>query len=185
MKNVRDKDLVVRHGSLLGIGEICLAMSQLQNVQTLATRDVLSDLNGLLKDYPPLYLETFGSDLNRLALCRFIQCLALSQWPISEETSKTWLNILETSLLRKEECIQVLAASALGDFSQSYGLNQELLDRLIDLACNLHHGPLNRRGYVLGLGELSEDLLLKYSIPILDSLIKSVKVYVINSMRFL
>jgi hypothetical protein len=153
-------------------------MSQLQDVTLLAKRDVLCEINGLLKDYPPLYLETFGSDLNRLALCRFIQCFAQSRWPISEDSSTAWLSILETCLLRKEEPVQILAASAFGDFSQSYGLSQELLDRFIDLASSLNHGPLNRRGYVLALGELSEDLLLKHSIPILVSLIKSVKVYV-------
>jgi hypothetical protein len=153
-------------------------MSQLKDAGLLAKEDTLSQIHSLLQDYPALYLETFGSDLNRLAICRFIQCLALSQWPADSESRQTWISILETSLLRKEEALQSLAASAFGDFCEAYGLVPDMLDRFIDLASNLNHGPINRRGYVLALGQLPKEIILEHSLPILKSLICSVKVYV-------
>ncbi|KAI8844719.1 armadillo-type protein [Chytridium lagenaria] len=94
-------DLVVRHGSILAVAEVCLALSK------------------GWKRYPKNYLDSFGSDLTVTALCHLVQCLCESGWPdasttprVPAETIMSWTTLLDASLERREEAVQAAASSA-------------------------------------------------------------------------
>lgn len=179
INGVRDKDLVIRHGCILAIGEICLALSQIEDKEPQKhNSDILVQVTQLLHGYPAEFLESFGSDTNRIAICRYIECLSMAKWPAPDSIQKLWLSLLETSLVKKNDDLQVAAATSLGKFSAVYALNEAEIGSLIDKACNTSHGPLSRRGYTLIMGELASPIVEQYSIQILSSLVNALKVYV-------
>jgi hypothetical protein len=159
-------DLVVRHGSLLAIGEIARALPRdfRETHTNLANR-----IGEVLADYPVEFLECFGSDLNLFAICRFIECLSKAQWHVRDEIRSNWMNLLETSLSRKDESLQIQSSLAIGAFSSAYGLDNDILDRFLKLAGSSDH-LLGRRGYSLVIGELSHNIMASHPSKILESL---------------
>jgi tubulin-specific chaperone D len=79
-----------------------------------------------------LYLDTFGSDITRLALCRLVACLSESNWPVhtleplsytepiepSVNHVRSWWALVQSSLDRKEESVQDAAAWAYASLSK-------------------------------------------------------------------
>ena len=159
-------DLVIRHGSLLAIGEIVRALPK----DSLKTHPHLVNRIGeLLVNYPTEYMECFGSDLNNFAICRYIECLAQVQWPVTDETRSSWMSLLETSLSKKDESLQMQSALAIGAISFAYGLDNEILDRFLKLAGSSDH-LLGRRGYSLVIGALSQKIMESHPHQILETL---------------
>lgn len=170
-------DLVIRHGSLLAIGEIARALPK----ETLESYPhLISRVAELLVNYPPEYLECFGSDLNLLAICRYIECLAEVQWPVSAGIRSHWMNLLEASLSRKDESLQIKSALAIGAFSVAYGLDGEILERFLKLAGTSDH-LLGRRGYSLVLGELSAKIMESHYSQLLETLSLASRIVVFSN----
>ena len=171
---VKNSDLVIRHGSLLAIGEIARALPK----ETIQEHPHLVELIGeLLLDYPVEYLECFGSDLNRFAICRYIECLAEANWPINKPLFSAWMNMLETSLGKKDGSLQIQSAQAIGAISVSYGLDDVLLEHFLKSASTSDQ-LLGRRGYSLVIGELSPKLMESHPSEILDSICKASQILV-------
>ncbi len=169
--------MIIRHGSLLAIAEICFAFSQndfpLQNNKTIFTT-----IQTCFENYPQDYLESFGSELTRTAICRFTECFCLTKWPLPSDIQTQWQQLLESSLRRKEEPLQQLAASALGGFCKRFGLDESKLLEVIQLASDTVHGPYSRRGFALLMGNLPHSILQSHTIRILNSLKEAMKVHV-------
>ena len=182
MSGIKHRDLIIRHGCVLGVGEVCLALSKQKTMpeieQLMGQSGLLTLLSDFLQDYPSEFLDGFGSDLHRMAICRYIECLSLASWPANQDVQSCWLAFLESCLLKKDESLQLSAASAIGRFSEAFGLSDAAIDKFMELAGSTKHGDLSRRGYSLVIGELSLDILIARSSELVSSLSLASKVYV-------
>ena len=173
MKNVKNKDLNTRHGSLLGIGEIIAVIPMDSLHSELKDMNLYNLISEAVLEYPQIYLDSFGSDLNREGLCKYIGNCCRVSWPATQTVQEVWLHLLETSLDRKDETLQTAAALAIGQFSRSYPLQESVIQRFIDTTAT-SHGLGSRRGYALVLGELSRDILDYKLQDLIQSLSKAV-----------
>ncbi|KAJ3277479.1 hypothetical protein HK104_003260, partial [Borealophlyctis nickersoniae] len=134
-------DLVVRHGVMLAIGEICLAWSKARGREKGQAEEwwtaeefetLIVPISTLLTTFPTTYLETFGSDITRLAYLHLTACLATSRWPLHipslpQFTSSLW-HITNTSLDRREENVQESAATAVRALSGWSGVPKGVVE---------------------------------------------------------
>lgn len=179
---INHSDLEIRHGSLMAIGEIARA---LQKDSLESKSHLVGSVGELLLDYPIEFLESFGSDLNRFAICRHIECLALACWPVSSQMVSIWMNMLETSLAKKDESLQNQSSLAIGALSVSYGIDQKVLERFLKIASSSDH-QLGRRGYSLVIGELSPTIMESYHSQILETLsvASKITVFLLNYLSY-
>ncbi|KAI9142406.1 armadillo-type protein [Paraphysoderma sedebokerense] len=167
MSNVSVPDLHTRHGSILAVGEICLALHNMVAV--------------LLDNYPEVYVHSVGSDITRSAICRFISCLSQCRFKLSSTTYQNLLSFIQTSLERKEEPVQEMASEALHFFVDSYGVDDKVLKRWINGLVDYDSGAINqRRGYALALGRLPEKVLIRHLDGIVNSLSEAIKVQTVK-----
>ncbi|KAI8838863.1 tubulin folding cofactor D C terminal-domain-containing protein [Chytriomyces cf. hyalinus JEL632] len=135
-------DLSVRHGACLSIGEICLAWSQIRKGSHSETEpvspakdlvsiwwteeemeSVITPITNIIPTYPKNFLETFGSDLTRTALCRLVECLANANWPkgaTNDVTShvSSWWAVVHSSLENRDEIVQDGAATSMASLAR-------------------------------------------------------------------
>jgi hypothetical protein len=126
----------------------------------------------------PKSLDSFGSDLIRDGICRFIANIAQTNIlsSLSDETSlksiKKYWQLINTSLARSEEFILPTASQAAGHLLQKTGdyFSQNCLN---DYLANVDYmkDKYGRRGYSMALGYLSLPILINHGDSILDSLI--------------
>jgi hypothetical protein len=169
-----NKDLVIRHGCLIGIGRICASLAKTLDLDI----DTITLVQGVLDDYPKEYLDNLGSDLTRIAICRYIECLSSCKWEISHARRLHWLSILESSLDRKDEDLQLAVSIATGRFSDSYGLKDDELARFLEMTTSISYGCFRRRGYSLVLGEINHAIFERNSRKMIEALAEAAKVHV-------
>ncbi|KAJ3414764.1 hypothetical protein HDV05_006103 [Chytridiales sp. JEL 0842] len=197
-------DLNTRTGSILAIGEICLAWSTIRRGDGVRgdsaawytdeeLETLIKPISNIVPLYPPHLLETFGSDLTRIALCHLVSCVAQSDWPLNLETSpvplstttpshlKSWWTLVHSSLERREEPVQesgAVACASLSTFcwsSQSSHLPlaqfaQSILDGLAP-----NRNPVVRRGYAMAVGKLGKGMTGVYAEALVRPLIGMLK----------
>lgn len=191
MDQVKHRDVAIRHGSLIGIGEIFLSISRNFSSNDefqsflLSNQKVIDSVSNCIKDYPTEFLSDFGSDLTRVAIARFIECLSLISWPISVEMKIYWLHLLESSLDRKDDPLQYSVALAIGRFSEAYNLDATVLDRFLEMVSSVTYGFNRRRGYALVLGELDTNIYIENASVVLSCLHGALKVFVFYYCSFL
>lgn len=130
-------------------GEVKCAFSRSKKPSPLT--QTLAALPVTLYVESPAFFNSFGSDLFRSGMCRYITCISEIGVPLSDAQRATWLSILDTSLERKEEPVQEEAALAFKAFTKSYPLDADQIRKY--LAC-LHPSsePFSRRGFNLAVG---------------------------------
>ena len=104
----------------------------------------------------------------RSAVCRLIECIALTRLPLSVKQSVELLDTIDTCLKHPNEEIQQAAASAIGALMRTYfpvganGPSGRLQKRVIDKYVSIvdtEDNPAATRGYSLALGRLPKKLL--------------------------
>lgn len=88
-----DSDLFVRHGAVLGVAEIVLAM------KSSIPEDAMLEVTELVPKLEKLRLyRGRGGEVMRAAVCRYTECLSLAQLPLTVKQQVCTLN-LQVNLL--------------------------------------------------------------------------------------
>ncbi len=174
-----ERDVQLRHGSVLGIAEIILAIG------------ILKDKNGgsfeLLLS-PELALSTAelvpiiekkrlyrgkGGEQMRAAVCRLIECIAMANIPLSVPLQVRLLDSIDACIPHPKEDIQEQATLALAHITRAYfpvgplGPSDRLQKRILEKYVNQVKTSLNpaaTRGFTMALGRLPAKLLAPSSI---------------------
>ena len=158
------QDLIVRHGALLGLAEVILALGQ-----TEYEADILVDITELVTKIEKLRLyRGRGGEIMRSAVCRFIECFSSAKLHLTVKYQVRCLDSIDMNLRHANEEIQLAASNALAGLMNSYfpvgdkgpsdRLQKRVVDKYIDLVDKSDH-PGESRGYALGLGALPAKLL--------------------------
>ncbi|TPX62107.1 hypothetical protein PhCBS80983_g00682 [Powellomyces hirtus] len=184
-------ELAVRHGSLLAIGEICLAWyaaairpsdtGKLNGTVPWRAQEnsgIVTSLSAVIATYPARYLDGFGGELTRFGCCKLIARLAEAQWPesVGSEFIKSSWKIAITSLAAREESVQVAAAAAVGSLNSLHHMDDSTL-RLLIGGLSPEKDKHRRRGYALALGDLMGFVLSTNATAIIKGLTAAVAVH--------
>ena len=180
-----EKDLFTRHGAVLGVAEIVLALSENENLNYLP-----SNVEELLTDLVPtierkrLYRGR-GGEIMRSAVCRLMECICLSRIPLSVKGQVRLLDSIESNIPHPTEAIQEDACRALEALMVSYfpvgtagpspRLQQRVVNKFIE-TIRTTENPAVARGYALALGHLPPKLIcpsMDVLTSILDCLIQA------------
>ncbi|CAO3582388.1 unnamed protein product [Absidia cylindrospora] len=166
------KDMIVSHGALLSLGEVCLSLWECR--QKSAELDaawnrnerLIESIASIVPQIPPKSLVTFGSEHIREATCQLIEYMARASL-VSDDNNNTqligqWKHVIQTSLERKEENVQEYAVGAFGAISQTYGICRSEVDTYLQ-KIETTHMMYGRRGYALALGTLDYNMESRYS----------------------
>ncbi|TPX38881.1 hypothetical protein SeLEV6574_g07547 [Synchytrium endobioticum] len=179
-------DVHIRHGAILAVGKVCLAWFESRGPATMPCytnqeyQELIKPISCIIPTYPTEYLESFGSDLTRAALCQFVSCLADARWPRDVAVLKTWWEpktrssyslpyamwcIVNSTLERREDGLQEAAARAVTSLASWDALEDESVatNLMSQYLANLHINvnAVSRRGFALGVGALPAEFLLQ------------------------
>lgn len=169
---MQNRDLEVRNGAILAIGEICGSLPA--DCISLLCKDKLEDL---LNNLPASHMETFGSEITISSYCNFIRCFSSAGWPVSEETKSGWRTILYQTFRRSEQWLHDKARDATEKFCAQYGCLLEDVQRCIGELRKAE--PLVvRRGLAMMLGSLDPTTLSDNLEEVFNVLIESAKIKV-------
>ncbi|KAI9099501.1 tubulin folding cofactor D C terminal-domain-containing protein [Phlyctochytrium arcticum] len=183
-------EMVVRHGALLGLGEILLAWAKerkrthvgdgnIWNQGAAFEERVLVPATNLLPTYPRQYLDGIGNTLTRIACCIFIAALTEGGWPhdinapaIITSWQSCWQDTVLTSLEHREESVQAEAVQSLKQLHQWKPLDWDTVVKyLVERTITQGSESLRKRGAIAALGALSGSLLQQHMEEIFDGLI--------------
>ena len=164
VKKSMHQDLFVRHGALLGLAEVVLALGETEYNEVL-----LTDLTELVIAIEKLRLyRGRGGEIMRSAVCRFVECLSASKLPLTVKHQVRLLDSIDVNLRHPNEDIQTSASKALAQLMKTYfpvgekgpseRLQKRVVDKYIDLVATSDY-PGETRGYSLALGALPAKLL--------------------------
>ncbi len=172
LSNAMHENLFVRHGAVIGIAEIVLA---LQNEEkgiaefNGVSETLISSISGLFFAIEKARLyRGRGGEIMRAAVSRLIECMAKSRVPMTVKQQLGILDGLDTNLKHPNEVIQNAAAAALNALMRSYfpvgqnGPSERLQNRVVDKyikAVKEDDNPAATRGYALALGHLPAKLV--------------------------
>ncbi|KAJ9052464.1 hypothetical protein DSO57_1033884 [Entomophthora muscae] len=117
-------DLATRHGAILGIGAICRAAS-LGRLLEIGAEPVSSVFCRLTSNE----LSSFGSEVLLEGACLAMRDLCRIEWPLSPQARSSFQRIINTCLYRKENHLQEVAATCLGEYVLKHPLGPEELEQ--------------------------------------------------------
>lgn len=167
-KSLDMKSLEVRHGAVLGVGEIVLALSlngRLASLPKEASSSVIG-LPGTI-DKKRMYRGR-GGEIMRSAACRLVECISRANLPLKVKEQVVLLDIIDGCIPHPNETIQKDACAALhqlmtvyfpvGSQGPSDRLQARVVDKFLDL-CQTSTNPAATRGYTMALGFLPNKLI--------------------------
>lgn len=131
-------DPPARHGSLIALGELVLALSQ-KLPAVVNSEKTVGVLEGIILKFPIEYLDDLnGRELTRIACCRYVKCLARAQClPLSDEFfMSAWNVAIADRVFDRDESVQREAmnvAQEIGVRIPSFfakGLSESFCERL-------------------------------------------------------
>lgn len=152
IKNCFSKDFSTRHGAVLGVASIVLQLPH-SHISDLIIQAPLT-----IAKFHPTYLQSFGSDLFRQALCTLIGNICDICVNISADIIAEYQSILKSSLERQDIIVQNSASVSYGKLSKRYPIATTTLEDF--LACAVSENVTWRTGYTMLIGELDSS---KYS----------------------
>jgi hypothetical protein len=162
--------LEVRHGALVGIGELLLGA---QAAALALPGDALARVARIVPDIEAAQLyRGKGGEIMREAVCFLVSAMARTAVPLPAEVQAQIHKALGVNLQHPNWVIQRAAAEAFGNFSREYcGEGQGSVDVVLQCLEQLHGGSIMaRRGFALALGPLPAHLLSKHWRQVLGSL---------------
>jgi hypothetical protein len=174
------ENLFVRHGAVLGVGEIVLALYMETNSNILVPEHLLVPISQLVFTIEKARLyRGRGGEIMRSATSRLIECIATSHVPMTTKQQVGLLDSLDSNLRHPNEEIQKAAAKALyavtrayfpvGESGPSDRLHLRIVQKYIN-AVRTEENPACTRGYSLAIGYLPCKLLAP-SNSVLDSVL--------------
>lgn len=174
-------NLFVRHGAVLGVGEIVLAVYMETDSNILLPEHLLAPISQLVFciEKARLYRGR-GGEIMRSATSRLIECIAMSHIPMTTKQQIGLLDSLDVNLRHPNDEIQKAAAKALYAITRSYfpvgenGPSDRLHSRLVQKYINAirtEDNPACTRGYSLAIGCLPSKLLAPNH-SVLDSVLE-------------
>jgi hypothetical protein len=180
-----ENNLFNRHGAVLGLAEIVLALSEHDELSFLP-----NNIEELLTELVPtierkrLYRGR-GGEVMRSAVCRLMECISLAKIPLVVKGQVRLLDSIESNIPHPTEAIQEDACRALEALMVSYfpvgaagpssRLQQRVVNKFLE-TIQTTDNPAVARGYALALGHLPPKLIcptMEVLISILDCLIRT------------
>ncbi|KAI8822570.1 armadillo-type protein [Fimicolochytrium jonesii] len=182
--HIASPELDVRHGSLLAVGQICLAQYKCVPVadgspgwwNTEGCEAMTKSIADCLSSYPSQYLDGFGSEQTRMGCCQLIGCLAEAEWPPIVQKSPALIDscwrIVTGSLEQRVQPGQLAAARAVSELNRCASMDVATLDAYLAGISPLGN-KFRRQGYSLALGELTGFVLRTHVARIVDALLEA------------
>ena len=185
-------NLTMRHGSLMAIGEVCLALHKLcphtsgrTTVLDWIGKDALQTIEGIVSRLTQgnMFRGVNGSN-TRFAACRMIETLSRSQLPVSDQTVESWRALVDECIPHVDHAdpwIQECAVAALTPLvSQHYCLPDgsvkvALQESLVDSYCREleNNSVYARMGFASALSVLPRPMLRGKAKQIISCLVKA------------
>ena len=162
------KNLHVRHGAVIGVAEITLALAKNGSLAQVSDKH-LNTLKGLVASIEKKRLyRGRGGEIMRSAVCRLVKCISLSQIKLSVKDQVQMLDSVDACIPHPSESIQNDACEALKHLLINYfpvgeqGPSDRVQDRVVrkfTQTCSSSENPAATRGYALALGVLPRKLV--------------------------
>eukprot|EP00095_Tigriopus_kingsejongensis_P012338 maker-scaffold198_size266703-snap-gene-0.21 protein:Tk12338 transcript:maker-scaffold198_size266703-snap-gene-0.21-mRNA-1 annotation:"tubulin-specific chaperone d" len=184
-------DLFGKHGAIVAIGTVCLALSKAIEKEGSDLGQYLGpDMVSAIKTIAPALVEKLslrmtGGDLLRQAITSYISNCSLAKFPIHhDDTVHLWHAILAENLSNSDPLIQEKAIKAVPHFLGEYlkdpktstllvGKRDKIFDEYLH---ELGNSELHRRGFSLALGACPEFVLKGREGDILEKLFQCIPI---------
>lgn len=167
-------DVNVRHGSVMAIGEIVLALSKLN--PSSITEKVMGCLNGLIIKFQTReQFRGMSGELMKISSLDFIKNCSEANLQVSEECIESWQNLIDTCITSKTDRIRELAVNALTTLCPAYYEGKESTAEIVRTYLQGSNNDLEehvRSGFVLALGAFPQFMLLPMKDEIIGKLIE-------------
>lgn len=165
-------DVNLRHGSILVIGEVILALTTLgENI----SKEITEQLNTLINKFQTReQFRGMSGELMKMASLDMIKNCSDAKFPVSKDCIESWQVLIDSCIVSKVTRIRELAVVALSSLCQSY--YHEEADKA-GILNNYLKGSNNdleehiRSGYVLAIGALPNFLVLPSIDQVIEQLI--------------
>lgn len=155
-------DVNLRHGTILAIGEVILALTELDN--SLVSVETLESLNNLIIKFQ--IREQFrgmSGELMKMASLDMIKNCSEAKVKIVKDCIDSWQSLIDSCVISKTIRIRELAVIALASFTQRYYKEEKPSSDILSYYLRGSNNDLEehvRMGYVLGIGALPDFMLL-------------------------
>lgn len=164
-ENTSSIDVNLRHGSVMAIGEILLALER--DDKSLISTNIIEELNKLVMQFHTReQFRGMSGELMRMASLDMIRNCSIAQLDVNKECVVSWQILIDSCIVSKASRIRELAIVALSSFSEFYYKNSENHQEIIRKYLAGSNNDLEefiRSGYVLAVGALPQ-FMLKQSI---------------------
>jgi tubulin-specific chaperone D len=166
-------DVNLRHGVILAIGEIILALTNLD--VKLISDELLQQLNGvIIKFQTREQFRGMSGELMKMAALEMIKNCSTAKVSITKECIDSWQSLIDSCIVSKTSRIRELGVVALASFCEHYysgsGETAEILKNYL-IGSNNDLEEHVRMGYVLAIGSLPTFMLLSSIDEVIDKLI--------------
>jgi tubulin-specific chaperone D len=162
-------DAQLRHGAVIGVAEIVLALANLESVDSYLHGTLLQSIVEIVANIERRRLyRGKGGEQTRAAVCRLIECISIAVLPLTVPQQVRMLDSIDACLPHPNEMIQRRAGEALFHLMRTYfpvsglGPSSRLQDRVVGKYTKMvqtNNNPAATRGFALALGCLPAKLL--------------------------
>jgi hypothetical protein len=162
------KNLHVRHGAVIGVAEITLALATNGTLSEISSKHKAA-LKGLVASIEKKRLyRGRGGEIMRSAVCQLVKCISLSRIDLSLKEQVQLLDSVDACIPHPSGSIQNDACEALHQLMIAYfpvsehGPSDRLQNRVVGKfiqSCSSSENPAATRGYALALGYLPAKLV--------------------------
>ncbi|KAL7028245.1 hypothetical protein ACKWTF_005773 [Chironomus riparius] len=166
-------DINVRHGCVLAIGEVILALKNL-NKLSLISNEIMGKLSDLvIKFQTREQFRGMSGELMKLAALDFIKNCSESKLEITNECIESWQLLIDSSITSKTTRIRELAVSALTSLCPAYYEGKDSNALIVNNYLKGSENDLEehvRSGYVLAIGAFPKFMLLPSKMEVIKKL---------------
>ncbi|XP_017860136.1 PREDICTED: tubulin-specific chaperone D [Drosophila arizonae] len=176
-------DVNARHGCVLAMGEITLALRELERAPdskgAYLSNQRIAELNDLVKTFVDRnFYRGMSGELMKLSTTSFIRNCSVAQLPVNQECLASWQHVIELCLTTKTNNIRDAAVEAFAELCLSFyclesrsAENARIIETYLKGADNDLEEHI-RMGYIAALGVLPAFILRQHLTSVLDSLVK-------------
>ena len=168
-------DVNLRHGSILAIGEVILALTELD--QKFISEEILNNLNELIVKFQTReQFRGISGELMKMAALEMIRNCSAAKVPVTRQCVESWQSLIDSCVVSKTTRIRELAVIALASFSKYYYEGVEETKVILNNYLQGSNNDLEehiRMGYVLAIGALPSFIVLPSINEVIGKLIEN------------